>query len=350
MTRSTSLLAAALCAALALAALGAAPHNLSRALDAQRALAAERPDDAGVHNDLGNLLTMAGDAADAEAAYRRAVELAPERPAARYNLALLLQQRGDRKEALKQYRSVVDLDPGHAWAHYQIGSLYEAAGDEGKAIRAYGRAFALEPRLAFAEFNPGIIENKLVAKAMLRGYQGAAGEPQAPKVYEDPARIAGLLLPPVPAAAVEATDDDEPGAAEPQPDLPAPAAPPARSAGSKGAAAVVLSGDDLDARGVNQASPQGTPSFRPPQAGQPTPRAQVRTWSETQAGRANNSNNPSVGVGPGFVPAQPGTTGSDGRTPPRAVRPPGRVRYQPGVESTGRLDLEVIPGPAERAG
>jgi Tetratricopeptide repeat len=342
-TRPTSWIAAAACAALALTALGAAPPNLFRALEAQRQRAAERPDDPGVYNDLGNLLALAGDAANAEAAYRRAVELAPDRAAPRYNLALLLQQRGDRREALKQYRTVVELDPAHAWAHYQIGSLYEAAGDEEKAIRAYARAFSLEPRLAFAEFNPGIIENKLVAKAMLRGYRGVAGEPQAPKAYEDPSRIAGLLLPPIPTAAAseEATPQTQ------QPDLPA---------GSPEAAPTVLSGDDLDARGgVNQASPQGTPTFRPPAVGLPASRPQVRTWSETQggaAGRSPSAGAPSVGIAPGYIPVQPATPQSPpGAGQPRVVRPPGRVRYQPGVESTGRLDLEVIPGPApERAG
>jgi TPR repeat/Tetratricopeptide repeat len=340
-TRPTPWIVALAGTALAFAALGAAPPNLTKAVEAQRKLAAERASDPAVFNDLGNLLALGGDAAGAETAYRKAVELSPDKPAPRYNLALLLQQRGDRQEAMKEYKEVVRLDPGHAWAHYQIGSLYEVAGDDAKAIRAYAKAFSLEPRLAFPEYNPGIIENHLVAKAMLRGYQNFGGEPQAPKVYEDPARIAGLLLPTPPAGA----------------------AAPAAEAGTEDAAAppAVLTGDDLDQRPVNQATAQDSSSsggYRPSAGGRPAQQPTVRTWNRLQA--------PTGGVAPGtttFVPVVPGTAvpskpGSnqnpDASGRPRVVRPPGRVRYVPGSPSTGRLDLQVIPGRSdgstERAG
>ena len=335
MIRPSSWLAAVACATLTFTAAGTAPPNLAKALEAQQRLAAERADDPAVFNDLGNLLTLAGDPAGAETAYRRAVELAPDRAVPRYNLGLLLQERGDRKDALKEFQKVVATDPRHAWAYYQTGSIYEAWGDDDKAIRAYARAFALEPRLGFAEYNPQIIENHLVAESMLRGYRAAGSEPQAPKVYEDPGRIAGLLLPPVLPAAAAASAE----AAEVQ----APAGKPE-----------VLSGADLDQRNaVNQASPQGTSGARSPAPARFTPRPVVRT-------RPGNQGAGIVGIAPsapGFVAVQPGTVvlPGDPSAPQgqRTVQPPGRVRYQPGPSSTGRLDLEVIPGAGsvpERAG
>ena len=336
MIKPTPWIAAAACAALAFAAAGTTPPNLARALEAQQRLSAERSDDPAIFNDLGNLLTLASDSAGAKTAYRRAVELAPDRAAPRYNLGLLLQQRGERREALKEFQKVVAIDPRHAWAHYQTGSLYEAWGDEGKAIRAYARAFALEPRLAFADHNPQIIENHLVAEAMLRGYREVGGELQAPKVYEDPGRIAGLLLPPMsPAPATAASVEGE-------------AAP--------GGAPEVLSGDDLDQRNaVNQASPQGTSGLRSPAAERFTPRPVVRTRPGNQGAGAVIGIAPSQ---PGFVAVQPGTVmlpdDPSAQQPQEGIeQPSGRVRYQPGLPSTGRLDLEVIPGPggaAERAG
>ena len=72
-------LAAALVAAFAIAAFAAVPPNLSKALEAQRRLVTEKPQDAAVHNDLGSLLLLADRPVEAEAAYRRAIELDPDR-------------------------------------------------------------------------------------------------------------------------------------------------------------------------------------------------------------------------------------------------------------------------------
>ena len=62
-------LAVALVAITAIAALPAGPPNPAKALEAQRKLAAEKPQDPAVFNDLGNLLVMANQNAEAEEAY-----------------------------------------------------------------------------------------------------------------------------------------------------------------------------------------------------------------------------------------------------------------------------------------
>jgi len=69
----------ALTAVVAIATLAAAPPNLTKALEAQRHLAAERPQDAAVLNDLGNLLMLVPNPTEAEAAYRKAIELDPNK-------------------------------------------------------------------------------------------------------------------------------------------------------------------------------------------------------------------------------------------------------------------------------
>lgn len=318
--------------AAALATTAATPPNLDRALDAQRQLAAARPGDASVFNDLGNLLILAGDAAGAEEAYRHAVELAPDRVAPRYNLALLVRQRGRNREALEQLKAVVELAPEHAWAHYQIGAINDDQGEDRRAIRAYARAFSLDPQLAFAETNPQVLDNRLLSEALLRAYRDEGSMPRAPKIYEDPARIAGLLLPPVPAPG-ESADGDRMAEKE--------VTPPD-----------TLSGADLEGGAVNQASPQG--AYRPPGSKRQSP----RSWStrQGQVGRVDSGEQPgAMGVGiQGGVVVAPGTPQGQGtQGTPRVVVPPGSVRYRPGTTSTGRLDLELIPdapAPAERAG
>lgn len=329
--RTLSILALSLACVAALAvvaALAAVPPNLGRALEAQRKQAADHPQDAGVANDLGNLLLLAGQPAEAEASYRKAVELDPHRVSALFNLGLLLQQRNERREALGLFRQVVDLQPEHAWAHYQIGALYEAWGQDSKAITEYARAFSLDPQLAFPEVNPHVVENHLVTQAMLRAYREGYAVPQAPAVYEDPRRIASLLVPPpaTEAAASEAT------AAKP------PAAPlQPGAAGKEAPGATVLREGDLDTRITGQAGPQGSVRSRPMPGGSLQAPRGTRQWERPEP----TVQYPQEYNGQPPVPA-PGQV----ITPP----PPGGVYYRPGIQSTGRLNREILPGLREGRG
>lgn len=182
---------AALFAALSYAA---APKNLDRAIEVQRALVAERPADSTAENDLGNLLVLADEMAAAEQAYRRAIELDSENASAHFNLGLLLQQLGERKEALAQFKRTLELDPRHAWAQYQVGTLLHAQGNESAARKAYAKALALDPELGNPRVNPHLIDNDLATSAMLYAYHHYREELQPAKEYEEPARIAGVLI------------------------------------------------------------------------------------------------------------------------------------------------------------
>ncbi|MEM9290191.1 MAG: tetratricopeptide repeat protein [Acidobacteriota bacterium] len=184
-----------LIAAGALAAMTHAPPNLAKALEVQQQLVTERPNDPQVYNDLGNLLLLDQRVEEAELAYERAVELDSTRPTPHFNLALLYQRRGDTEQALETFQKVIELEPRYAWAHFQIGSILERqSGAKDEAVEAYGRAFALDPDLADSKVNPQVIESRLVIEAMLRGFEQRAARPLAPYAYDDPARIAGLLV------------------------------------------------------------------------------------------------------------------------------------------------------------
>lgn len=302
------------------AALAAVPPNLGKALEVQRRLIAERPQDAAVFNDLGNLLLLAHNPAEAEEAYRKAVELDPQKVSALFNLGLLLQQRGEAREALRHYRQVLEIQPEHAWAHYQVGSLYEAWGSQSRAVEHYARAFSLDPQLAFVEVNPHIVENQLVTQAMLRAYQEEYAVPQAPTIYDEPGRIAKLMVarPPQPAQAAQ----EKPEAAKPD----AQTQKPGQGHPMPGAEGTVLREQDLNSRATGQAGPQGSvrsrPGSRPPT---PSPRG-LREWERPEAT---------------VIQEMPPMEGQPGEvvTPP----PPGGVYYRPGIPSTGRLNLE-IPG------
>lgn len=240
------------------------PENLPLALDEQRRLVAEQPGNAAARNDLGNLLILMGDTVGAEMAYRDAVELAPERPAYRYNLALLLHDGDHLEEAAELYREVLELDPDDAWAHYQLGAILEAQGKDQRAVQRYARAFHLDPGLAFADVNPLVIESDLVTEAMLLGYREGVTASRAPRVYNDPNRIARLLV--VDPEAEEVEDEEPPpgmrAEEEPagvmmgqEPDEPMP--PSERK---------VLDRKDISDGPVNQATPRPRAGYRPPGA------------------------------------------------------------------------------------
>ena len=183
---------AALSAALSYAA--AAPKNLDRAIEVQRALVAQRPADSGAANDLGSLLVLAEDAAGAEAAYRSAIAIDGANAAAHFNLGLLLQKAGDRRAALKEFKRALEIQPRHAWAQYQIGTVYHQQGHESAARKAYAKALALDPALGNPTVNPHLVDNELATSAMLYAYHHYREELQPEKQFEEPARIAGVLI------------------------------------------------------------------------------------------------------------------------------------------------------------
>lgn len=313
----------------ALVAMTVAPPNLSKALEAQQRLVLERPFDAEVHNDLGNLLLLAQRPAEAEEAYLRAIELDTDAPQPRFNLALMLQQAGRLGAALDQLEAVLDLDPDNAWAHYQIGAIFETRGDKRRAIRFYGQAFALDPQLASAEVNPQIIENRLVVESMLRGYGRDAARPLAPKVYDERGRIVDLMVAqesePESAAPETAQESSRPERMTPTPAWSGEVENGDAMPGSEPAAGVddapeidrgrngvrVLTPDTIERGGsIGQATPSGaarsTRGRRPPTRG-----------GTTVDPRTNRAPRGSVGVP--------------------------RPRYQPPSTSTGSLDLDLVP-------
>lgn len=190
-------------AAVGLCAAADKPRNLEQALDAQRALVDQHPNDPRLLNDLGNLLVLAGSLQEAEQTYRRALERSPTDVTTRYNLALVLQERGHDRKAARQLEELIELEPHHAWAHYQLGTLYAAAGRRARALRHYERAFSLDRSLTSPAVNPHIVENRLVTEALLRSYVSESPSSQAPRLYRQPASVTDLLLPPEPGPRAE---------------------------------------------------------------------------------------------------------------------------------------------------
>lgn len=328
---------AALFAALSYAA---APKNLDRAIEVQRALVAERPADSTAENDLGNLLVLADEMEGAEQAYRRAIELDPENASAHFNLALLLQQQGERKEALKQFKRTLELDPRHAWAQYQIGTIHHAQGSDSAAKKAYAKALALDPQLGNPKVNPHLIDNDLATSAMLYAYHHYREELLPAKEFEEPARIAGVLIDLPAGATGDQTANGGEGGFVRGPGTPEPAGDasgatvqsekpePMDDEVAAGAESRTLSTKDLDPSGAaNQISGGGVPA-RAGAAGRATG-GQITSGNR---GRTRDAQP---------APARPTLRGpSSGGSTSQPAAPP--TTFQPTGDSTGMMEVRLV--------
>jgi len=311
------------------------PYNLDRAIEAQNQLTLERPGDPAVWNDLGNLLTLKKHYDKAEVSYRKAIELDPEPASPHFNLALLLERRGEHRAALKELEIVVEREPEHAWAHYQIGTIYQRWGLDGRAVRSYARAFRFDPSLAEARINPHVLDNPLIERALLRAHENASDSLLPPRTYEEPGRIAALMID-VPEAAAgearEATAEAAGGFARPAGGS---AGPPRLEAGSEQGAEDEsaprrLTSSDLEPnREVNQvvggAAVGGGTRSTP---GRPSDATPGRPF----AGRF-----------------RPGATQRPAPAAPPAAANPAPA-FQPSSDSTGRLELRLLPPATSAAG
>ncbi len=105
-------------------------------------LAPELPD---AHGYLGLVLHQRGASDAGVAALRRAVALAPDDLVLHANLAAVLAERREPEAALAAWREVVRIDPADAEGHFHVGLLLDELGRPGDAVAALEGALALAP-------------------------------------------------------------------------------------------------------------------------------------------------------------------------------------------------------------
>ncbi len=117
--------------------------------------AAKAPRSAAAQYNLGVTRRDQGDAAGAEALYRRALELDPSYVDAAYNLASILYDRNDLAPAEELYTRVVGMKPAYANAFLNRGNIRFMTGRHLEAAADYQRVIELNPRSAMAWNNRG---------------------------------------------------------------------------------------------------------------------------------------------------------------------------------------------------
>lgn len=145
--------------------------DLARSPRQRRALGEESPRPAhpqhphrtAYHHFLDGLALEEAGAAplEAQAAYRRALELDPSLAAAHTNLGILLHRQGMTRDAEKHFEQSLTLDPDQTEARYNLANIYEERGELELAIAEYRRVVATNPNFADAHFNLAVVLRKV---------------------------------------------------------------------------------------------------------------------------------------------------------------------------------------------
>ncbi|MGB5037542.1 MAG: tetratricopeptide repeat protein [Blastocatellia bacterium] len=93
------------------------------------------PQHVDAHVNLGRLLHEDGKLGEAEEHYRKALEAAPDDHVAWFNLGVLLEGQGKRTPALSAYQNALAQDADSIETHLQIAKLFEQLGQRADAVR-----------------------------------------------------------------------------------------------------------------------------------------------------------------------------------------------------------------------
>ena len=140
--------------------------QIRRTIDALRAL----PNDAALHNQLGQLLVQKGFPKDAEREFERAVDADSHFYPAWYNLGLVRMARGNWTGAHVAFLATVHEKPGHSQALFQLGLMEEQRHNTEAAVNYYAKALSINHALLDVRVNPRILDSKLIDLALLRAY------------------------------------------------------------------------------------------------------------------------------------------------------------------------------------
>jgi arylsulfatase A-like enzyme/Flp pilus assembly protein TadD len=128
---------------------------LPKAAHLLEALVAAHPDYADAHNSLGVVYSRMGRRREAQAAFRRVLELDPTSATAYENLGIDAIGAGDFSAAIDHLTRAIELDPRLARAHNALAAASMRQKREADAIAHWQTALRLDPRLYDALYNLG---------------------------------------------------------------------------------------------------------------------------------------------------------------------------------------------------
>lgn len=144
-------------------------------ITAYRVRIASDPDNAALHNNLGNQYVLENRMDEALTEYRIAARLDRRSPVPWNNIGTTQRKLGRMGAALDAFRKAVQTDERYALGYYNLGTVYDQKGDYEKAIEYYLKALALKPELTQVEVNPQVVENRNLMVVKLRHFLEESG-------------------------------------------------------------------------------------------------------------------------------------------------------------------------------
>lgn len=136
---------------------------------------ASDPDNAGLHNNLGNQYVLRNQMKDALREFRIAADLDQNSPVPWNNIGTTYKKIGKLGSAVDAFEKAVRIDGRYALAYYNIGTVFDEKNDYDKAIEYYLKALALKPELTEVKHNPQVVENKNIMVVKLRHWLEESG-------------------------------------------------------------------------------------------------------------------------------------------------------------------------------
>ncbi len=157
---------------------GTGQERVGEMLAWSKVAVALRPDSPFAHSLLGNSWRALRNWGEAEASFRRAIELGKSYP--RYvgghaNLGNVLMDKGDVDGAEKSYRTALAIDPDNAAIYVNLGVLFSSQSELVKAEEWFRKGVALAPKnMTFR----GGLENVIQRRARLEEVMAGRGNPE----------------------------------------------------------------------------------------------------------------------------------------------------------------------------
>jgi tetratricopeptide (TPR) repeat protein len=163
--------------------LGGMQDRIGEQLAWAKVAAALRPDSPFAHGQLGNAWLATHNLVEAEASYRRAIDLSKKYPkyaGAHVGLGNVMLDKGDWDGAEASFRNALAIDPDDAGLHYNMGVLLATRGDLARAEEWYRKAIAMAPKnTSYRQALDGVIERR-AELARLEEIAAGRDKPETP--------------------------------------------------------------------------------------------------------------------------------------------------------------------------